>query len=167
MLTINGYENKTLVGKIDEVAISEMEKFAQTDLLDIIDKSEYKKYYGVYSHKPEKFKFVVGHKQIITIVAEYFRIKEENDANSVFRNLKRVNASPRNSFSSSIKGNQKDNPRDNLNQTNQIAELNFADEKTKILASIKKWAEPKVNLVQTRRAAMPTWSSFQNDFDLN
>lgn len=154
MLTVNGYENSTLISKIDEVAISEMEKFAQTDLLHIIDKSEHTKYYGIYSQNPEKFKFVIGHKQIIIIVAEYFRgnkvRKEKNNANSVFKNLRKNKGSVKNSFL----GNQKSN----LNELNQISVFNCEEEKTKILASIKKWAVPRVNL--------QTWPSFENDFNL-
>lgn len=84
ILVINGYEEGPVIAKIDDTIISEMELFVQTDLKDIIDESEYPKYFGLFAKNPKMFRFVSGHRQILQILSAFFREKCLNNSPNSF-----------------------------------------------------------------------------------
>jgi len=72
-------DNPISFRQISEGIISDLEKFAQTSMLSLIDKNEdLKKYYGIYYKNPEKFKFVIGDKLLLQQLIEYVKDKPIN-----------------------------------------------------------------------------------------
>lgn len=72
-------DNPISFRQISKDIISELEKFAQTSMLSLIDKNEdLKKYYGIYYKNPEEFKFVIGEKLLLQQLVEYIKDKPIN-----------------------------------------------------------------------------------------
>lgn len=67
----------------DENAFNAIEKFAQTDLLDIITEDEYEKYQGIFKNNRSKFKILEGFKRKLMIVSDFYKSK--------FANMKKMN----------------------------------------------------------------------------
>lgn len=146
MLNINGYENRLLISQIDDCVISSIEEFARNDLPHIISKDEFKKYYGIFSDKPDKFRFVIGHRQIIKIIAEFFQ-KELNETNydGVGKNITKK------SSSASSQQTQKLSCDVSCDES-----VDLQEERQKLFHTMKSWARLKVDAEK--------WCSFENNF---
>lgn len=73
MLTINGYSSLPIISEITDDDIKNIEEFARETLPDIIEKEEYKQYYGCFMKCPQKFLLLSGHRKIINMLSKYYQ----------------------------------------------------------------------------------------------
>ncbi|CAH1112900.1 unnamed protein product [Psylliodes chrysocephalus] len=127
-----------------------MEEFARNDLPNIINKDEFKKYYEIFSDKPDKFKFVIGHRQIIKNISEFFQ-KEVNKMkyDGVRKNTTKDSSS---STSQQTRKSSCDESCDEL----AGEPVNLQEEGQTLFRTMKSWAQLKVDADQ--------WLSFENNF---
>lgn len=85
ILKINACNNAAILCDIAEKDLEEMELFmASQTARDLIPKSEYEQYYGVFHTNPEKFKFLLGHRKLLLLISKYFKDKiQKNEPKGV------------------------------------------------------------------------------------
>lgn len=70
-MRFNNLDNPISFKKITEPMINELEDFAKNVMQDFIEpNADLKAYFGLFEKKPEKFRFMVGDKQLILTLVE-------------------------------------------------------------------------------------------------
>ncbi|CAG9820579.1 unnamed protein product [Phaedon cochleariae] len=84
VLRMNAFNNAAVLRDITEKDFEDMEKFMASETTqELIPKSEYEQYYGIFDTNPEKFQFLLGHKKLLLLIRNFFREKlEKRDARS-------------------------------------------------------------------------------------
>lgn len=72
ILELNGLDTIDTLATIDEKVIGELENFARTTMVSVIEEGEnLKDYFNIFDKCPEKFLFVVGHKKLLNDIAVF------------------------------------------------------------------------------------------------
>lgn len=72
ILQINGFDSMDVLSKLNEDAICEMEIFAKSEMGSLLDENENPKdYYNIFSNCKDKFKFVLGHRLLLTEIGAF------------------------------------------------------------------------------------------------
>ncbi|XP_024885627.1 uncharacterized protein LOC112463447 isoform X2 [Temnothorax curvispinosus] len=71
VMHFNNLDNPISFKKITESMISELENFAKNEMQDFIEpNADLKAYFGLFEKRPEKFRFMIGDKQLILALVE-------------------------------------------------------------------------------------------------
>lgn len=79
VLKINGFTDSKLIENVSEEDLKEMENFMRETAPDLISENEFENYYGIFHKKPQTFKFLLGQRKLIQIIAKYFKDKRSAD----------------------------------------------------------------------------------------
>jgi len=72
ILKVMGLCNNIALENFKESQITEIENYIRSDFFNFVDKSEIQKYVGpIYKNHPDKFKFVIGHKNILLAIIKH------------------------------------------------------------------------------------------------
>jgi len=145
MLVINGYNNSTVIGIIDDKDIVNIEEFGRTTLPDIIESSEYGEYYGVFKNNITKFKILDGFKKQLMLVVNYYKkinmnkVEDEVKDKRKYSDINKINEAKRvkknsltNSKSNTIIGS-------NYVDQNVDLEIDLHEEKKSVLNTASEW----------------------------
>lgn len=73
----NGYDDKIIVGKIEEEDIKSTEDFAINTLPYIIEENEKKDYYGIFKNHISNFKILDGYKKKLWMIINFYKLKND------------------------------------------------------------------------------------------
>ncbi|CAG9764747.1 unnamed protein product [Ceutorhynchus assimilis] len=171
-----GYENEALIAGMTKATITEIEKFARTDLFQLIDEEDRAKYYGIYSKNPKIYKMLPAHQQVLLWMIEHFKKKRKSHKKEIQASApseaptnregppkKRSKTSVESSELLSNESQEEElHPENNAREiTNQKPVVNRAvtltDENALIFRNKKKWAKSK--------AKADLWETLQHKFD--
>ncbi|CAG9768534.1 unnamed protein product [Ceutorhynchus assimilis] len=176
LLNSCGYENEALIAGMTKATITEIEKFARTDLFQLIDEEDRAKYYGIYSKNPKIYKMLPAHQQVLLWMIEHFKKKrkshkKEIQASAPSEAPANREGSPKKRSKTSVESSEllsdesqeeelhpENNAREITNQKPVVNRaVNLTDENALIFRNLKKWAKSK--------AKADLWETLPHKFD--
>ncbi|CAG9769748.1 unnamed protein product [Ceutorhynchus assimilis] len=171
-----GYENEALIAGMTKATITEIEKFARTDLFQLIDEEDRAKYYGIYSKNPKIYKMLPAHQQVLLWMIEHFKKKRKSHKKEIQASAPREaptnrEGPPKKRSKTSVESSEllsDESQEEELHSENNAREItnqkpvvnravNLTDENALIFRNLKKWAKSK--------AKADLWETLQHKFD--
>lgn len=140
----NGFDNSTVISRINEEDITNTEEFAKNTLVHIIEEDQYVEYFGIFKNSISKFKLLDGYKKQLCMIIEFYKSKNDKQLKPIVcHGYSSKSTKEKNNLSKKI-FNIKNEP-DEESEDMKVLTTNLPEEKKIIERNIKEWIKQKIN----------------------